>query len=225
VASPANSDVTAAAFGAQAELAARLLTALGPLPDDGSHDLSHLLRVWRNAEAIARTEQDCDLPVLVAAVLLHDCVPVEKNAPQRADASRLSAARAREIVTDLGWDAARVAALGHAVETHSFASGLTPGTTEARILWDADKLDAIGAIGIARCFYVAGRMGSLLYDPGDASADNRVVDDQHYALDHFKAKLFRVADGFLTEAGRAMAAERSEVMQRFVAAFCSEVEG
>jgi uncharacterized protein len=215
----------AAAFGEHAELAAHILGALGhdPAGSDGSHDLSHLLRVWRNADAIARTEPACDRSVLAAAVLLHDCVAVEKNSPQRAAASLLSAARAREIVAGLDWDAARIAALGHAIETHSFAACLVPETPEARILRDADKLDAIGAIGIARCFYVAGRIGSRLYDPEDATASRRAVDDQAFALDHFEVKLFPVADGFLTAAGRAMAAERAGVMQRFVAAFCSEV--
>jgi len=219
-------DRIAVAFGAHAELAAQILAAIGPDPagSDGSHDLSHLLRVWRNADSIARAEPSCDRAVLVAAVLLHDCVAVEKDSLQRAVASRLSAARAREIVTGLGWVAARVDRLVHAIQTHSFTSGLVPETLEARILRDADKLDAIGAIGIARCFYVAGRMGSRLYDPEDVDASRRPVDDRRFALDHFKAKLFPVADGFLTAAGRAMAAERAAVMQRFVAAFRSEVE-
>lgn len=218
-------DPFAAAFGAHAELAASIFAALGedPAASDGSHDLSHLLRVWRNADAIARTEPGCDRPVLVAAVILHDCVAVEKDSPQRAQASRLSAARACEIVAGFGWNMARVAALKHAIETHSFSSRMTPETLEARILQDADRLDAIGAIGIARCFYVAGRMGSRLYDPADVNADNRALDDRQYALDHFKTKLFQVVDGFLTEAGRAMAAERTRVMRQFVAAFHSEV--
>jgi uncharacterized protein len=184
-------DRVAASFGAHAELARRILVALGgdPAGTDGSHAMSHLLRVWRNAEAIAATEPGCDLPLLVAAVLLHDCVAVEKNSPQRAAASHLSAARAIEIVSALGWDAERAIALGHAIETHSFASGLVPETQEARILRDADKLDAIGAIGIARCFYVADRMATALYDPDDFYASHRDVDDQRYAIDHFKAKL------------------------------------
>ena len=219
-------DRVAASFGAHAELARHIIDALGedPAGSDGSHDLSHLLRVWRNAEAIAATEPGCDLPLLVAAVLLHDCVAVEKNSPQRAAASRLSAVRAIEILGALGWDAERAEALGHAIETHSFASGLVPETLEARILRDADKLDAIGAIGIARCFYVAGRMATSLYDADDFDATHRDLDDQHYAIDHFQAKLFLVAEGFHTRAGQAMAVERSAVMRRFVDSFRSEVD-
>ena len=80
----------AAIFGNQAELADRLLAALGSEGDDGSHDRSHLLRVWRNAIAIADQEPGCDRTVLTAAVILHDCVAVEKNSPQRSMASRLA---------------------------------------------------------------------------------------------------------------------------------------
>ncbi|HUB14886.1 MAG TPA: HD domain-containing protein [Acetobacteraceae bacterium] len=195
---------------------------MAPLPQDGAHDLAHLIRVWRNAEIIAREEDACEMRVLLAAVLLHDCVPIEKNAPQRAQASRLSATRGCEIAAALGWDAAHIAALSHAIEAHSFTSGLRPASPEARILHDADKLDAIGAIGIARCFYVAGRIGSALYDPAGAAAGQRTPNDRLYALDHFLIKLFLVADAFLTEAGRRMARERAELMRLFFARFCAE---
>ncbi len=218
----------AAAFGPHAELATRLFAVLDqdappPAGSDGSHDMSHILRVWHSAADIARSELDCDVEVLVAAVILHDCVAVEKNSPLRSQASRLAAERAQDIVRDLRWTASRIAALVHAIEAHSFSSGIVPNTLEAQILQDADRLDAIGAIGIARCFYVAGRMGSSLYDPDDFDATRREVDDRRYAIDHFKAKLFPVTEGFRTKAGRAMAAERAAVMQRFVAAFRSEV--
>jgi uncharacterized protein len=217
----------AAAFGEHAGLAAQLFDALrhdgATDASDGSHDLSHILRVWHNAAAIARSEPGCDVELLIAAVILHDCVAVEKNSPLRSQASRLAAARSREIVGALHWHPARIAALVHAIEAHSFSSGIQPTTSEARILQDADRLDAIGAIGIARCFYVAGRMGSALYDPDDVEAKQRPVDDRRYALDHFKAKLFQVAHGFRTATGQAMAAERTAVMRQFVDAFRAEV--
>ena len=219
-----NQEKIAAAFGTHAALAAHLFGAVGQdKGSDGSHDLSHILRVWQNAAAIARTEPTCDVELLIASVILHDCVAVEKNSPLRSQASRLAAERARDIVGALGWDTSRTAALAHAIEAHSFSSGIEPNTLEARILQDADRLDAIGAIGIARCFYVAGRMGSALYDPDDFDANEREVDDRRYAIDHFKAKLFRVAEGFRTKAGQAMAAERTAVMRRFVDAFRAEV--
>jgi uncharacterized protein len=211
------------AFGPYADLADALLLASGPAGTDGSHDLSHILRVWRNAAAIAATEPGCDLELLAAAVLLHDCVAVEKDSPQRAFASRLSGERARDIVAALGWATERAAALVHAIEAHSFSAGIEPRTLEARIMQDADRLDAIGAIGIARCFYVGGRMGSALYEPADAAGRHRALDDRRYALDHFELKLFRLADGFRTAAGQAMAVQRTETMRGFVHALMQEI--
>jgi uncharacterized protein len=216
---------TARAFAPHDALATRLLPALDADGTDGSHDLSHLLRVWRNAAAIAATEPAADTELLAAAVLLHDCVAVEKSSPLRAQASRLAADRARAIVADLGWTDVRIDALAHAIAAHSFSAGIAPRTLEACILQDADRLDAIGAIGIARCFYTGGRMASLLYDPDDPAAEHRPLDDRRYALDHFEAKLFRVADGFRTRAGQAMARGRAATMRGFVAAFHAEISG
>ena len=206
-------------------LAARLLAELDPAGTDGSHDLSHILRVWRNAAAIAATEPAADAALICAAVLLHDCVAVEKNSPLRSQASRLSADRARVIVADLGWPADRIEALAHVIEAHSFSAAIEARSLDARIMRDADRLDAIGAIGIARCFYTGGRMGSGLYDPADPRAVGRDLNDRAYAIDHFPAKLFQVADGFLTPAGQAMARERAETMRRFVATFHAEISG
>jgi len=214
-----------ALFAPHQHLADFLLRGFDANGTDGSHDLSHILRVWRNAKRIGRTEPSCDMELVLAAVILHDCVAVEKNSPLRAQASRISAARAREIVAPLGWTAERVDGLAHAIETHSFAAGLVPDSVEAMVVQDADRLDAIGAIGIARCFYVGGRMGGALYHPGDPWAEARPLNDRDYALDHFPAKLFKVADGFLTAEGRQMAAARSEFMTGFVAALRAEIEG
>ena len=212
-------------FAPHAALASFLLEALGPTGTDGSHDLTHIQRVWRNALAIAATEPAADTELLLAAVILHDCVAVEKDSPLRSQASRLSAERARDLVRPLGWSAARVDALAHAIATHSFSAGLTPETLEARIVQDADRLDAIGAIGVARCFYSGGRQQSGLYSPDDPAADARPLDDKRFVLDHFKAKLFQVADGFLTPAGQKMAADRSRTMHDFVSVFLAEIGG
>jgi uncharacterized protein len=115
--------------------------------------------------------------------------------------------------------------LAHVIETHSLSAGLKPETPEAKIFQDADRLDAIGAIGIARCFHVGGRMDGALYHLGDPGAKARVLDDRAYALDHFSTKLFKVSDGFFTAEGQRMAAARTERMTKFVAAFLAEVEG
>jgi uncharacterized protein len=182
--------------------------------DDGAHDIGHIGRVFANAMRIHASEGG-DAEVLAAAVLLHDCVSVEKNSPLRAHASRLAAEKANGILADMGWQPSRIEACAHAITTHSFSAGISPETTEAKILQDADRLDAIGMIGVARLFYIGGRMGSSLYDPADPRAVDRELDDKTFALDHFAAKLFKLADGFQTVTGRTFAEERHRRLVHF----------
>jgi uncharacterized protein len=196
----------AAAFAPFEALAGRLLPQAFAA-DDGSHDAAHLIRVWKNACRIV-AEEGGDLRLLAAAVLLHDCVAVEKNAPNRAEASRLASEKATALLLAEGWSVADVEAVAHAILTHSFSANLSPETLEAKILQDADRLDAIGMIGAARCFYIAGRMGSGLYDPLDPLAEHRPLDDKAFAIDHFEVKLFRLAEGFQTAAGARFAQQR-----------------
>ncbi len=190
--------------------------------DDGSHDLAHIHRVFRNAMRI-HVQEGGNGAVLAASVLLHDCVAVEKNSPLRAQASRLAAEKASGILRDLGWDDADIEAVAHAILTHSFSANIAPETLEAKILQDADRLDAIGMVGAARCFYIAGRMGSALYDPADPLAKNRPLDDRRFAIDHFENKLFKLADGFKTEAGRQIAKERHERLKQVLDLFLDEI--
>jgi uncharacterized protein len=211
-----------ASFAPQDNLAAALLPHIVDDAGDGSHDLSHISRVWNNARHLQAGEGG-DLRILLAAVLLHDCVRVEKDSPLRAQASTMSARQAQRLLTDMGWDDKDAAAVAHAVEAHSFSAGIAPRTLEARIVQDADRLDAIGAIGVARCFYTAGRMGSSLYETVDPQARQRALDDRRYALDHFPAKLFGLADGFQTVTGAALAKQRLQTMRQFVDAFVSEL--
>jgi uncharacterized protein len=215
--------MTTAAFAPFQDLARTLLPhAFDQSNDDGSHDTSHLQRVWKNAAAIHAGEGG-DAQVLFAATLLHDCVAVEKNSPLRAQASRLSADKAAGVLSSLGWPDAKVEAAAHAIAAHSFSAGIAPATLEAKTLQDADRLDAIGMLGVARCFYVAGRMGRALYDPADPHAEQRPLDDSRYTLDHFHTKLLKLASGFQTATGARMAAIRHARLQRFVDEFAEEI--
>ncbi len=164
-----------------------------------------------------------DGTVLAASVLLHDCVAVEKNSPLRAQASRLAAEKASGILAGLGWRQADIDAAAHAITTHSFSANIEPQTLEAKILQDADRLDAIGMVGAARCFYIAGRMGSALYDPADPLAKDRPLDDRAFAIDHFETKLFKLADGFRTETGRELAKARHERLKQELGLFLDEI--
>ncbi|MBP0939237.1 HD domain-containing protein [Pseudomonas alliivorans] len=189
---------------------------------DGSHDISHLLRVWKNVCAI-RDHEGGDARLLLAATLLHDCVAVEKNSPFRSSASRLAAARATELLTGMGWDEESVASVAHAIEAHSFSAQVTPLTLEARILQDADRLDALGMIGVARVFYVSGRMGRFLYDPTDPQSTQRPYDDQNFAVDHFHTKLLHLADSFQTQTGTSLARVRHDRLKRCLDELMEEI--
>lgn len=205
-------------------LAAQLLPwAIDAKSTDGSHDLAHIARVWANAQRIAEVE-GADLDVLVAAVVLHDCVAVEKNSPLRSKASHLAAERATEILTRLGWREDRCALVAHAIEAHSFSAGIAPQTLEACIVQDADRLDAIGLIGVARCFYTAGRMQSQLYDAADPQAMHRELQDKTFALDHFPSKLLTLSENFRTGHGAALAKQRHGLLEAFYRGFLDEIE-
>jgi uncharacterized protein len=191
--------------------------------EDGAHDLSHIVRVWRNAKLIQQQEGG-DLEVLAAAVLLHDCVQVPKDSPLRGKASLLAANESRLRLESLGWEPSRIDTVACAIESHSFSAGVAPTSIEACILQDADRLDAIGVTGIARCFYTAGRLGSRLYDLTDPGARARPLDDGRNALDHFPKKLLTLAGNFKTRKGQDLAIERHRRLQDFYYAMLSELQ-
>ena len=188
---------------------------------DPAHDLAHLDRVWKNAQMIA--DGSGDLNVLMAASYLHDLVNLAKDNPDRAFASRHSAEKAGPILTALGFTPDQSKATQHAIETHSFSAGISPQTFEAEVLQDADRLDSLGAIGIARTFLVAGALGRTLYDPVDPFAQNRTLDDGKYSMDHWQIKLLRLPDGMITDKGRELALNRVKVMLRLLDDLSGEI--
>ena len=213
--------VNADLFAPFCELASKLLPALSG--SDGAHDISHLTRVWRNVKEIQQQEGG-DLEILVAAALLHDCVDVPKQSSLRSQASRLAASEAAVRLSNLGWDAERVVWVASTIQSHSYSAGIAPDTLEAAILQDADRLDAIGFTGIARCFYTAGRMESSLYDPTNPRGTGRALNDAAFALDHFPAKLLNLAEGFKTATGRSIATRRQAAVRSFYFGMLEELE-
>lgn len=203
-------------------LASALLPHALQLTDDGAHDLAHLQRVWHNARTLHETEGG-ELDVLLAAVLLHDCVSVEKNSPLRAQASRLAADKASSLLQEMNWPREKVTQVAHAIEAHSFSANITPLTLEAKIVQDADRLDSLGMLGVARTFYVAGRMGAALYDPQDPEAQHRDYDDTRFCLDHFQTKLLHLAEGFQTATGQRLAQIRHQRLKGFMEQFKEEI--
>lgn len=194
--------------------------------DDAAHDISHLRRVVSTALVIGAAE-GANLRVLTAAAYFHDLVNLPKNHPNRHEASSLSAARALEIlpVQFPQFPREEYKAVVHAIEAHSFSAAIEPETIEAKVLQDADRLEALGAIGIARVFYIAGKLGQALFDGADPLANNRPLDDKHYAVDHFRVKLLRLHETMQTNTGRMLARQNSEYLIQFLAKLSNECKG
>jgi uncharacterized protein len=199
----------------------RAHVAAEPFPRDGAHDVAHALRVASLAERLAR-EECADTEVCVVGALLHDLVYRPKNHPESADTARMAAEVAPDWCAGAGL-AAKSAAVAHAILTHSWSGGGAPGSLEARIVQDADRLEALGAIGIARVFATGGSFHSALWHPDDPFAEGRELDDKRYTLDHFFRKLLKLADAMQTPSGRRLAVERQRVLLDYLATLREEL--
>jgi uncharacterized protein len=189
---------------------------------DAAHDRAHVERVVTTARRLAQTE-DAHLAVVIPAAWLHDCVVVPKDDPRREQASVLAAEAAGDFLSDAGYPAHWIDDIEHAVAAHSYSGDVAPETVEAKVVQDADRLDALGAVGIARAFMVGGALGHALYDPGDPFCDDRPPDDDTYTIDHFYDKLLRLPDTLQTEAGRAVAERRAQFMRTYLDRLAEEI--
>lgn len=195
---------------------------------DAAHDTGHFRRVWRHALKINEGEGSiADNLVLLTAAYFHDFINLPKNSPDRSKASQLCAARVQQILEEdfPDFPKEKIPGVGHAILTHSFSAGIEPETQEARILQDADRMEALGAIGLSRVFYTAGQMNASLFDPEDPLAQYREADDKRYALDHFQVKLLRLPAMMRTATGRAIAAAEAAYLQTFLDKINSELSG
>lgn len=193
----------------------------------GGHDFDHVLRVLATAERIARTEA-ADVAVVRTAALLHDVAESE----DRATHHLLGAQRARGLLA--GHPADFVNAVCHAIEAHRFRADPAPRTLEAQVLSDADKLDAIGAIGIARAFAYAGSHDSALWREswrdiaaagGDARGAPADLGAGYTPVHEFVYKLDRIPDRLYTATARQIATERQAFMRAFFDRLDAEAQG
>lgn len=188
------------------------------------HNFTHLERVWHNARIVgeyaARDEGwELDGDVLKAAVFLHDAVPRKSATESHAyESARVAEEMLREHgLGEFVWP------VGQAILQHSFSLGREPTSLEARVLCDADRLDALGAVGIARCFSVGTQIGARgFYHPEDPLALHRPLDDRKWMLDHFRVKLFQLPGKMFTRYGRAEAIRRVKVLRGFYDAMLKE---
>lgn len=182
---------------------------------DSAHDLAHTERVVSNALLLAKQEA-CDVEIVEAAAWLHDCVIIPKNDPDRNSASRLAAQKAAAYLRSSGFKEEKIGGVAHAIEAHSFSAGIPPKTVEAKIVQDADRLDALGAIGIARCFMVGGQLNRPIYQPKDPFCLRREPDDGKWTVDHFYTKLFKLPEMMNLESAKEEAERRVNFMKLFL---------
>jgi len=207
-----------------ADLEQRCVQVLAPQAADAAHDLGHIRRVVQNALRLAAVEH-ARPEVVVPAAWLHDCVTVPKDSPQRAQASRLAAVQAVAWLREWGYPAEFLPDIAHAIEAHSFTAGIPPRTIEAQVVQDADRLEAIGAVGLARCLMLSGTMGRPLYAETDPFCESRKPDDRASAVDHFYTKLLTLEGTMQTAGGRREARARTDYLRGFLAQLRHELGG
>ncbi len=181
---------------------------------DSAHDLGHIVRVamW----TVRLVEETVSARLCVIAAILHDAVNLPKNSPKRSSASQMSADYAQERLPSLGLTQDEIDPVVDAILNHSFSRGATPRTRLGKALQDADRLEALGAVGIMRTAAVGGRMGADFADMVDPWAHNRELDDKAHSVDHFFTKLYTLSATMHHEAARAEGRKRMRFMSAFL---------
>ncbi|MDR9830472.1 HD domain-containing protein [Vibrio sp. FNV 38] len=185
------------------------------MEQDLAHDLNHVFRVVKTAKSLSEKE-GAKLEVVLPAAYLHDCFTFPKNHPDRSQSSLMAADKALNFLVNMGYPQEYHQAIRHAIITHSFSANVQPQTLEAQIVQDADRLDALGAIGIARCIQVSTHLGVGLYDANDPFCDVREPNDRVNTLDHFYIKLFKIAETMNTVSAKKEAEKRVAFMKAYL---------
>lgn len=182
---------------------------------DLAHDFEHVRRVVANAKQLSSAERANEW-VVMPAVWLHDCVTLPKDHPQRASSSIMAADKALVFLADIDYPTEHFAHIHHAIMAHSFSANIAPISLEACVVQDADRLDAIGAIGIARCLQVGSALHRDLYESKDPFALYREIDDKQFTLDHFYQKLLKIEETLHTEEAKREARLRTDFMHQYI---------
>jgi uncharacterized protein len=182
---------------------------------DPAHDFHHIMRVYKNAKLIGRREGS-NMEILLPAALLHDLVVYSKGSPKSSKSSDESADLAENILQSYGYPQDQINQICYCIRAHSYSKRLVPASLEGRILQDADRLDALGAIGIARTFSVGGSENRTFYNVDDPFCrTNRALNDKLWTLDHFQLKLLKLEDFMHTRTAKKIARERTRFMGLF----------
>lgn len=196
---------------------------------ESGHDFDHILRVLAIAEKLA-VEEGADIDIVKTAVLLHDIARPEEDQShdEATDHAEMAARHAHDLLLTRGATRQFADEVAMAISTHRFRSETRPATLEAKILFDADKLDAIGAIGIARSYAIAGAHNQRLYsqpDPNGSATRKQLHAEDHTPVAEFIVKLSKLKDLMHTRTAKRLAAERHEFMSQYFDRLRDEVEG
>lgn len=195
--------------------------------DDLAHDINHIKRVVTNAMNFCR-EENAKEKVVLPAAWLHDCVVISKGSPERSKASRLAADKAITFLQEVNYPKKYWDEIHHAIVAHSYSANVNPETLEAKIVQDADRIDAMGAIGVARVIIVGASLKRQLYCPDDPLCKKRKPQDNIYSVDHFYEKILRLDKLLHTEAAKKEAKTRMKAMKQYLKqlekeiSFCDE---
>ena len=191
----------------------------------GSHNWEHTLRVCRLCEHIG-TAEGVDMDVLRIAAYLHDIGRCRQDACRGAICHAKEGARmAWPVIKKLDLSEERKKNIIHCIRSHRFRGRHEPKTPEAKVLFDADKLDAIGAVGVARAFLFAGEVGAKLHNPDVVIENTLPYSEDDTAFREFKLKLVKIRDRIMTKEGKRLAGERHKFMEEFFKQFIKEHEG
>ncbi|HEV2192641.1 MAG TPA: HD domain-containing protein [Nitrosopumilaceae archaeon] len=190
--------------------------------NDSAHDFEHVMRVYKNAQKIGKKE-NANMKLVLAAVLLHDVISIPKSDKKSKMSSIKSSIAAQRILKNHRYDKKEIKIISDAIRDHSFSRDMVPSTIEGKILQDADRLDAIGAIGIARAFSVGGSGKRPFYNKSDPFCQRRKPDDANWTLDHFYKKLLLLEKKMNTNAAKKEAMHRTKIMKKFLDDFKKEI--
>jgi len=190
--------------------------------NDTAHDFDHVMRVYNNAQKIVKKE-NANPKLILSAVLLHDIVSYSKSSKRSKFSSIDSAKKSKIILKKYGFTNDEIIVISDAIAEHSFSQNKIPQTLEGKILQDADRLDALGAIGIARVFATSGSLNRPFYNIDDPFCNKRNPDDDIWAVDHFFKKLLKLEFTMNTKSGKIEAKKRTKVLKVFLKQLKSEI--
>ena len=195
---------------------------------DGVHDFDHIQRVYQMCRRLAK-EEGADMEIVSAAALLHDATDSKAGTSARDNHHLTSADFAARVLAEKGWSAERIDAVQHCIRAHRFrAREERPATLEAQVLFDADKLDVLGAVGVARVIAYAAQTGQPAYAPPSAqflASGEKEPGEAHSAYHEHLFKLRKIKDLLFTATARRIAEERSRYLEEYFQRLIDETRG